>query len=400
MKTNNDQKQSRHLIFPTFILITELILLLCNIFKISFYWLVTIQNLFIDASFCLNASLILVVIYLIYKRNELTAVSAGFLVCTIDFVLINNLYSNQKLNGIVSGIKNLWANYRIGTILLFIIITALCVLLVKFLLNGKERKVQSKNNNNFTVPSAEATGIPSAIQGQNQKRPKPNLQSRDVNMKADIYYKWCFIGMFFLFCVLIFIFLLVFVKGALIQGMSVFQGVDILERLGIISLLIIFTVALIILMIAMVATVCKYICDILFRASNKNFRDLCTNFTSEKIIKMAITLVLTPIIYMLGAKNTFTEYDLLDWLSTGSMLPLLIALLISFVVAAIVVNIVINLFDSMKFGRVKMIATDTIDQVIRICESLIKQLFCVIKACGPNFMEALCSLLFDDEEDT
>lgn len=399
MKTNNDQKQSRHLIFPTFILITELILLLCNIFKISFYWLDAIQNLFIDASFCLNVSLILVIIYLIYNRKDLAAVPTGFFACTIDFVLINNLYSNQKLNSIVSGLKNLWANYRIGTILLFVIITALCVLLVKFLLNGKERKEQSKNNS-FTVPSEEAAGIPSAIQSKTQKGPKPNLQLRDVSMKADIYYKWCFIGIFFLFCVLIFIFLLVFVKDALIQGMSVFQGVDILERLGIISLLIIFTVALIILMIAMVATVCKYICDILFRASNKNLRDLYTNFTSEKIIKMAITLVLTPIIYMLGAKHTFTEYDLMDWLSDGSMLPLLIALLISFVVAAIVVNIVINLFDSMKFGRVKKIATNTIDQVIGICESLIRQLFSVIKACGPNFIEALCSLLFDDEEDT
>lgn len=399
MKTNNDQKQSRHLIFPTFILITELILLLCNIFKISFYWLDAIQNLFIDASFCLNVSLILVIIYLIYNRKDLAAVPTGFFACTIDFVLINNLYSNQKLNSIVSGLKNLWANYRIGTVLLFVIITALCVLLVKFLLNGKERKEQSKNNS-FTVPSEEAAGIPSAIQSKTQKGPKPNLQLRDVSMKADIYYKWCFIGIFFLFCVLIFIFLLVFVKDALIQGMSVFQGVDILERLGIISLLIIFTVALIILMIAMVATVCKYICDILFRASNKNLRDLYTNFTSEKIIKMAITLVLTPIIYMLGAKHTFTEYDLMDWLSDGSMLPLLIALLISFVVAAIVVNIVINLFDSMKFGRVKKIATNTIDQVIGICESLIRQLFSVIKACGPNFIEALCSLLFDDEEDT
>lgn len=399
MKTNNDQKQSRHLIFPTFILITELILLLCNIFKISFYWLDAIQNLFIDASFCLNVSLILVIIYLIYNRKDLAAVPTGFFACTIDFVLINNLYSNQKLNSIVSGLKNLWANYRIGAILLFIIITALCVLLVKFLLNGKERKEQSKNNN-LTVPSTEAAGIPSAIQSKTQKGPKPNLQLRDVSMKADIYYKWCFIGIFFLFCVLIFIFLLVFVKDALIQGMSVFQGVNILERLGIISLLIIFTVALIILMIAMVATVCKYICDILFRASNKNLRDLYTNFTSEKIIKMAITLVLTPIIYMLGAKHTFTEYDLMDWLSDGSMLPLLIALLISFVVAAIVVNIVINLFDSMKFGRVKKIATNTIDQVIGICESLIRQLFSVIKACGPNFIEALCSLLFDDEEDT
>lgn len=399
MKTNNDQNQSRHLIFPTCILIIELILLLCNIFKISFYWLVSIQNLFIDASFCLNVSLILIVIYLIYKRNELVKVPAVLLVCVSDFVLINNLYSNQKLNSIVNDIKDFWASYRIGAVLLFIIITALCVLLVKFLLNGKGRKDPRKGNNHI-APSTEVVGIPSAVQSTNQSMQKPSSFPQTVSMQADKYYKWCFIGMFFLLCVLIYIFLLAFTKGTLIPDMSMLQGMDMLEWLGIIGLSLIFVVALIILMIAMVATVCKYICDILFRASNNNFRDLCAKFTSEKIIKMAITLVLTPIIYMLGAKYTFTEYDLLNWLSNSSMLPLLIALLISFVVAAIVVNIVTNLFDSVKFGRVKRIASATIDQVIEICENLIGQLFSVIRACGPNFIEALCALLFDDEEDT
>ncbi len=209
MKTNNDQKQSRHLIFPTFILIIELILLLCNIFKISFYWLVAIQNLFIDASFCLNVSLILVVIYLIYKRNELAAVSTGFLVCIIDFLLINNLYSNQRLNSIVNGIKTLWANYRIGTILLLIIIIASCVFFVKFLLNGKNRNNPNKDNNP-TTSSAEAVRTLPASQNKTQKMPKPNLQPPAVSMKADVYYIWCFIGMFFLFCVLIFIYLLAF----------------------------------------------------------------------------------------------------------------------------------------------------------------------------------------------
>lgn len=398
MNTNNNQKKLRHLMFPIWVLVLELILLLCDIFKISFYWLTAIHNLFTDATFCLNVSLFLFASYFIYKRNELEQVYTGLLICILDFVFINNLYSNQKLNSIVNNIKNFWINYKMGAILLFVIIATLCVLLIKFLLNGKGQKNLNKSSH-ISTPGSGSVGTPSMPQSATSKRQPPHLHPHGVNTKTDRHYKWVFISIFFFLCVMIFILLFAFAKGSLTSGTSPFQKLDILEWMGIISLLIICGSALIILITVMFATAYKYICDNLFHTGNKNLWNLFSNLTSEKVIKNVITLALTPIVYTFGAKYTFTEFNLLDWLSTGSMLPLLIALLISFVIAAIVVNIVTNLFDSVKFTKVKKIASDTIDQVIEICESLLKQLFSVIKACGPSFIEALCSLLFDDEED-
>ena len=391
-----------HIIIPAFILVIQFIVIFCNLFKLQFSLIEIIQTLFDDSTYFINTLLLGYLIYILFYKKQLCFFKIGFVIFFTDFVIINKLYLNQTWNNLFFSIKQVIDKNNIKEWFLLIIIIIVSISLVSFIIY-KNKNIKTKDNtaekgqwkfdedNHGLIRNSDAEqNSKSNIKVKSKSLTLPQNNSND---KFSQNYKWWFI-IIFVFVLMLVVFLLFFaMKESILWEKE--------SNLPIFFNIILF-IALICIILVVAATAAKYICDLLLNMKRIDIKTLLDKSSGDNVLKTCLSLLLTPIIYQIGDYGIYTQNDLLEWLFSENIVPLFIAGLISFCISAVIIAVIFNLFNKgIWSNRIKSIAKLTLNRTINICEDLIKSIFRVIENCGPDFIDSLLYLFFDDcdEED-
>ncbi len=382
-------KKREYLIIPSLLLGGQVVLALCEILGVHFQWLKTIQALLNESTFFLNMLMLMFLGYIVYNREQLSKVSTGIIICVLNLISINRLYRNQTWIGLRDATIDVWVKYEIRATIVFVIIVVISWMLIHILFKkkGAEEKIgdlkkkftEDKDYNDMAESNSNNTVDLSSGDVQ-----AANNQKEDMPM--DKNYKWWFLALFAILLIIGLFVVVKYVKSA--------NDVNDIKDVG---MVLAFYVSMACLALVIIATITKYICDIFLLNRNKSVQEMLTCDSSLRVI---INLCLTPIIYGIGKSGAYTESDLLEWLFSGNILPGIFACLISYAIAAIIVAIIIFAFKfSNSQTTIKKIAKKTWNDIVDICGKLISSLISLIRVCGPDFVEALISLLLEDGDE-
>ncbi len=383
-------------LFPSLLLIIQLLLLLLGVFKIEHELIAAINSFLKTSSIFLNILMGIFIIWYwikipVFKQKDFSRkykVTNTF-ICAANIILLNKLYDNSKLNGMfksISSLKNI-------EIYVFLIVVAIAVFLIARYMskendNEQKEKLQSINRSNKTIEAGS---------GNETQMPIPSNDASSIQStgsKSNAVFT-------IVFCILVFlifaaIYLVVskfdFFTGWL-NGDSSQQNFSILIAVIIAILFII--PAVIIFLIWVARSVSRFIYQM-----PKYMRD--EKGLDDRVIKTVLGLGLIPI-FVGASKLLEIDFDfLMNWLNDAPFLVAPVTLIFLIVLSMVFSNVIFGLLWGHKGISVKKdiqkIASDTIKAIVKICGNTIKSFFRLIEFI-PDFLEWILILLFGKDDD-
>lgn len=341
-------------------------------------------------------------------------------ICVANIVLLNKLYENEKINKAFNSIKT----FLLGeNIVLYVI--ALIIILAIFLIGRYASKTAEKSPHDEMQPANFASN---SLGGDNAKsfNPADNSKDRgdtqianfaDGNTEADNSQpeqmsptimqaspKDKDVGTTVLFFTIFVILLLVIaaVVYLLIAKYDMVtniindtdKGSNILTYL----LLAVSAITLIILSVIIVAATARSVSKLIFGIPEYIRR---TNVSDDRIIKIAVGIVLIPVFYGITKLFGISTDWVLNLLHNQDFLVVPFIMLLYFVLSMLFVEVLYGLFSGKPRAKwlesfAKIVST-TGDDVVDICGSIVNSFFRLLKFI-PDFLESIQTVLMGEEE--
>ena len=380
--------------FPSVLLIFQLFLLLFELFKFDLEIVNAFNQFLQQSSFFLSIINALLILWywikgaILKQTNTREFKIVNSCICFANIVLLNKAYDNKKITEIFNSVKDFFSGKNIAICVFVLIIIVAIILIVRY-----ARKDDNYDTPNETPVNNSANSSTATNNTQPQKPSTPN-KSKPKDASANALF---FIILMILLILIAAVVYILIAKYDIITNIinDADKGYNILAYL----LLVISAIALIFLSIIIVTAIARSISKLIFQIPEyiRNSEAL-----DDKIIKIAVGIVLIPIFYGITKLFGISTDWILNLLQKQDFLVVPFTILLYFVLSMVFVEVLYGLFSGRPRAKwlndFTKIISDTGDNVVNICSSIVNSFFRLIKFI-PDFLESIETVLIGEVDE-
>ena len=387
-------------LFPSLLLIIQLLLLLLGVFKIEHELIAAINSFLKTSSIFLNILMGIFIIWYwikkpVFKQKDFSRkykVTNTF-ISAANIILLNKLYDNSKLNELFEAVKTFFAGKSLISVFLILVVLG-AVFIAVYIIKNKPNKFDEKLGlpslpKESVVPeTAEKTRASAAHAKSDSEQPVASNSSRNT--------------VFYIVLIIVALLLIAVICIALSEFdhlRSLLNSGDQKKDLFVIIVLLIAAVFIVPAVVFFIVWVSRAISRFI-RQMPEYMNE--TKGEDARIIKAILGIGLIPVI--VGASILLGVQDinwLRKWLDDKSFLVIPFIAIFTLVLSMIFSNIVYGLFwgewGEKVRARIAKTAKESCLSVVEICANTIKSFF---RALGfpPDFLDSIETVLFGEED--